>query len=456
MMTTRATLTRLRTSTLAIMFSGRWEHRLTRDEQGRIFLDFNPVLFRHLLEQLRFIDDDDGSTIRLHAPASPSLVGPFDRLLRKLGIAQTAAASSSDVVELNVGGDMVTTRWQNIAHLSQPITHRFVDSDPVLFRASIRRASKSAPQPSPPVLEYDDDGICAKAQWDPKGITVAGGRDRGSGLDQLDHPMGVFVDKQSSIYIADTHNHRVMKWTAGARSGQIVADRQNSTDATNYVSSVVIDRNGSLYLCDRTQHRVERWSSDMKSHDILLSNQSCWGLALDKHASLYIAGHEDHRILQWPSRDIVAGGHGEGDNLNQLANPYQLYIDHERSIFIADYFNHRIMKWTRGAHEGTVVAGGHGYGEGAHQLKLPHSVVVDRMGTSYVVDFGNARIMRWLPNATSGVTIVGQGGPGKAPDQLSDPYDVAFDQQGNLYVADTSNHRIQIFKIDKSPCADRQ
>ena len=440
MITTRATLTRLRSSTLAIMFSDRWEHRLTRDEQGRIFLDFNPGLFLHLLDQLRSMDDD-GTAIRLHPPASPSLVGPFEKLLRKLGIEQTPAPD--DVVELNVGGETVTTRRQNIAHISQEITHRFVDSDPALFRASIRRANESAPRPIVPVLENDnddDDGICANAQWNPKGITVAGGRGRGSGLEQLDHPMGVFVDKQSCIYIADTHNHRVMKWAAGAGSGQIVAN------ATNYVSSIVVDRNGSLYLCDRTQHRVERWSSDMKSHDILLSNQSCWGLALDRQESLYVAGHEDHRILQWPSGDIVAGGHGEGDALNQLANPYQLFIDHQQSIFIADYFNHRIMKWTRGAHEGTVVAGGHGYGEGAHQLKLPHSVVVDRMGTSYVVDFGNARIMRWFANSTSGVPIVGAGG-------LSDPYDIAFDQHGNLYVADTSNHRIQMFKIDKSPCA---
>src|ERR1700722_1138779 len=105
-MTTRATLTRIPKSTLATMFNGRWEHKFGRDQYGNIFLDFNPVLFGHLLEQLRALD---GKSARFHSPSSPSLVVPFEKMLRKLGL-YPPRTSENAVVALNVGGQIVSTR----------------------------------------------------------------------------------------------------------------------------------------------------------------------------------------------------------------------------------------------------------------------------------------------------------------------------------------------------------
>jgi hypothetical protein len=57
-----------------------WEQKLHRDPEGNIFLDFNPILFRHLLDQLQIIE------INIHPPSQPSLVEPFKKMLRKLGL----------------------------------------------------------------------------------------------------------------------------------------------------------------------------------------------------------------------------------------------------------------------------------------------------------------------------------------------------------------------------------
>jgi hypothetical protein len=293
------------------------------------------------------------------------------------------------------------------------------------------------------------DGICANATWNSNGITVAGGHGQGSGLNQLDHPMGLFIDENSSIYIADTYNHRIMKWISGSSNGEVVV---SYNDSKNFVSSVVVDKNGTMYFCDRFNNRIEQWFKNLNYGETILSNISCWGLALDEEGSLYISGHEDHRIIKWPNKEIVAGGNGEGNNNDQLSSPYQLFIDDKQSIYIADYFNHRIMKWFTDLQEGIVVAGGNGYGSDLNQLKLPHSVIVDQMETMYIVDFGNDRILRWFKHSTSGIVIIGKDGSGNKTSQLSDPYDIAFDREGNLYVADTSNQRIQMFRIDKSSC----
>jgi hypothetical protein len=135
-MTTRSTLTRVTDSTLAIMFNGRWDDKLSRDHQGNIYLDFNPILFDHLLEQLRLLENNVSFVI--YPPLSPSLVIPFGKMLRKLSINQLH--KPKDVIELYIGGEVLTTRQKIFTQISNLTTHHlFVDSDPKLFRQLVNQ-----------------------------------------------------------------------------------------------------------------------------------------------------------------------------------------------------------------------------------------------------------------------------------------------------------------------------
>ncbi|CAF5182116.1 unnamed protein product, partial [Rotaria magnacalcarata] len=49
------------------------------------------------------------------------------------------------------------------------------------------------------------------------GTLVAGGNGKGSDLNQLNGPTYLFVDRDYSVYVSDYSNHRVMKWTKGAK-----------------------------------------------------------------------------------------------------------------------------------------------------------------------------------------------------------------------------------------------
>ncbi len=53
MTTKRSTLCQVEGSLFSSMFSGRWETSLARDEDGRIFFDFNPQYFVLILDYLR-------------------------------------------------------------------------------------------------------------------------------------------------------------------------------------------------------------------------------------------------------------------------------------------------------------------------------------------------------------------------------------------------------------------
>ena len=61
MYASRDTLTTVKGSRLDALFSGRWENKLLRDEEGRIFLDLDPVIFKSLLEYLQMYKISEGS-----------------------------------------------------------------------------------------------------------------------------------------------------------------------------------------------------------------------------------------------------------------------------------------------------------------------------------------------------------------------------------------------------------
>jgi hypothetical protein len=75
------------------------------------------------------------------------------------------------------------------------------------------------------------------------GTIVAGDSTSGPGSKQLDSPEGFFVDDASNIYIADTRNFRIQKWTPGAVEGITVAggNGPNNTNSISLPSAVYVD-----------------------------------------------------------------------------------------------------------------------------------------------------------------------------------------------------------------------
>ena len=84
--TKRSTLCQVKGSLLASMFSGRWEDSLSRDENGRIFFDWNPQYFVFILDYLR------GKTIATpkNPPPLPKIpedqTKSFENLVEYLGL----------------------------------------------------------------------------------------------------------------------------------------------------------------------------------------------------------------------------------------------------------------------------------------------------------------------------------------------------------------------------------
>ncbi|CAF3946608.1 unnamed protein product [Rotaria sp. Silwood1] len=301
--------------------------------------------------------------------------------------------------------------------------------------------------------------IPRNARWAQNGQIIAGGCGSGSTLNQLKYPCGLYVNDDQTILIADRDNYRIVEWKCGAENGQVVAGgngRGKQTDQLNCPTVVINDKETDyLIICDRDNRRVTRWSrrSGMPA-ETLIEDIDCVGLAMDDQRFLYVSDNKKHEVRRYrvgeTNGTVVAGGHGEGDRLDQLDSPGGLFVDRNYSVYVSDWKNHRVMKWVKDAKEGIIVAGGRGQGNDWTQLSSPEGLFVDSLGTIYVADYNNNRVMSWCNGATHGTVIVGGNGSGNQANKLNGPACVSFDRQGNLYVVDNNNHRVQRFSIEAS------
>ncbi len=300
--------------------------------------------------------------------------------------------------------------------------------------------------------------IGTNTRWKQNGITIAGGKGEGNGLNQLNRPSGLYIDNEDqTVYIADTRNHRILEWKPGATSGQVVAGGNgsgNRADQLNWPRDVIFDKkSNSFIISDPGNLRVMQWPRQKDARGkTIISDVCCVGLAMDNDGYLYVSDSTKYEVRRWKigntSGIVVAGGNGQGNRLDQLDDPRYIFVDEDYSVYVSDGNNHRVMKWKKDAKEGIVVAGGQGQGGSLSQFSRSRGVIVDQLGIIYVADCDNNRVMRWAEGATQSSVVVGGSDQGGQPNQLYYPQDLSFDQQGNLYVADLGNHRIQRFDID--------
>ncbi|CAF4402955.1 unnamed protein product, partial [Adineta steineri] len=164
------------------------------------------------------------------------------------------------------------------------------------------------------------------------------------------------------MYITDCHNHRIVKWKLNSKTGEIIAggnETGNENNQLNNPRDIIFDKkNNSFIISDNANNRVIRhFDKNRTNQQILISNIDCWGLTIDKNGFIYVADCENNEVRRWKQGDeqgeLVAGGNGQGNHLNQLNEPSFIFIDEDCSLYIADNQNHRVMKWKKDAKEGT-------------------------------------------------------------------------------------------------------
>ncbi|CAF1441125.1 unnamed protein product, partial [Rotaria sordida] len=139
---------------------------------------------------------------------------------------------------------------------------------------------------------------------------------------------------------------------------------------------------------------------------------------IDKETdSLIICDWGNRRVVQWSRRS----GTTQGEILIPNIDPYGLAMDDQRYLYISDIDKHEVRRYQVGDKNGTIVAGGKGKGAGLNQLYVPTYIFVDQQQTAYVSDNNNHRVMKWNKGAKEGIVVAGGQGYGNALTQLHRP-----------------------------------
>ncbi|MBF0487899.1 MAG: hypothetical protein HQK98_07035 [Nitrospirae bacterium] len=268
----------------------------------------------------------------------------------------------------------------------------------------------------------------------------------GSGDGQFNQPIGIAVDSNGYVYVADLFNYRIQKFTSngtfvtkwgsyGSGNGQFIIPE-----------GLAADSNGYVYVADPTNNRIQKFTSDGTFVTKWGSSGSGDGqfnyardVTVDSNGYVYVNDRNNSRIQKFTSDGTFVtkwGSSGSGNG--QFSDSVGIAVDSNGYVYVAEWGNHRIQRFTN---NGTFVAQ---WGSFANTTFLSElGISVDSNGYVFVAGETTDQVQKF----TSGGTFVTQwGSSGSGDGQFNQPFGSAVDSNGYVYVIDRTNNNVQKFK----------
>ncbi len=313
----------------------------------------------------------------------------------------------------------------------------------------------------------------------------AGSSDGTGSAARFSDPSGVAVDSVGNVYVADYSNDVIRKIThagvvttlAGSAGQQGSSDGSGSAARFDGPLGVALDSDGNLYVAEYWNEEIRkitpsgvvttlagspRQEGSINGTGSAANFYGPEGVAVDSPGNVYVADYNNQEIRKITPSGVVttlagfAGMTGSSNGTGSAArfyDPSNVAVDSAGNVYVADSGNDEIRKIT---HSGVVTtlagsAGQVGSGDGAGsaaRFDWPTGVAVDSASNVYVADYGNEEI-REITAFGVVTTLAGSArqtgssdGTGSAA-RFYCPTGVAVDGVGNVYVADQWNQEIR-------------
>ena len=260
---------------------------------------------------------------------------------------------------------------------------------------------------------------------------------------QFNLPQQIAVDDERNIYVADTGNSRIQKFT---NNGEFLSSWGThgieNGEFRSPVGIAVYENN--VYVIDDKQSNIQKFDSD--GNFILKWGE--WGvkdgqfnkpkgITIDSNGVVYVADSKNYRIQIFTSDGEFLSSFGTYGTINgKLKIPVDVAV-YGDFIYVSDPGNKKIEKY---ALDGTYLQS-FDYRFGGHAVR-PGGLTTDPDGNVYFVDSVKYRVVKMSPE---GRTLGTFGSVGMGDGKFIQPTDIVLDNRGYLFVLDSSVGLIQKF-----------
>lgn len=201
-------------------------------------------------------------------------------------------------------------------------------------------------------------------------------------VSQIYFPLDVIVDDendQSIVYATLSVDSHVERWNPDDIVGTRISD-----DCNDCVS-LAIDREKNIYITDTTQNCILKWSRATNRTRLVAGKAGQSGTKNDKlqtpqgiyitrdGTTVFISDSGNSRIQKWiigEDSAVTVAGSENGTSSNETSHlqyPIGIRVDEDTQVlYIADTYNNRIVRWLLGDDHGEIIVGSTGTHKNAH------------------------------------------------------------------------------------------
>jgi DNA-binding beta-propeller fold protein YncE len=184
-------------------------------------------------------------------------------------------------------------------------------------------------------IYVDDDGISiyVALRYENRVEKLIKGQSQSEQIgDQCKQCAGVWVDQNKNVYMAESGTHSVLKWSTVTNTSQTIAgktDEEGQTaDHLYFLRGIFINRlNNALYIADTMNNRIQKWTNNSQEgvtvagskdgipgYNASALSNPLYVLVDETSEVIYIADGDNNRVQRWKLNELVgstiAGGIG--------------------------------------------------------------------------------------------------------------------------------------------------
>jgi predicted membrane-bound mannosyltransferase/DNA-binding beta-propeller fold protein YncE len=276
---------------------------------------------------------------------------------------------------------------------------------------------------------------------------------------QFNAPRGIAFAPDGSLYVADSRNHRIQHLSADGKVIKIwgtFADQSAGKapiGTFNEPWGVAVGPDGSVYVSDTWNHRIQKFSADgtpIKMWGVFGTAETPGalygprGITVDAQGKVYVADTGNKRIIVFDSNGAILTQFGsEGFDAGQFSEPVDVKVDASGKVYVTDTWNQRIQ--VLDSIDGKTYSSISQWpisGWLSQSLDNKPFLAIKPDGHVFVTDPEGYRVIEFNGDGQF-VQLWGQYGTDNSTFGL--PSGIAIDPDGNIWVTDAGNNRLMRF-----------